>query len=237
MQLRIEGLTVVYDRETAVKEIDLEIGDGETVGLVGPNGAGKSSIINSIIGLVRPRAGTIRFGEQSLIGQAPDEIARQGVALVPEGRRVFADLTVKQNLALGLTVHRGDTSADEDMDQMLERFPVLSRLAKTQAGKLSGGEQQQLAIARALVSRPNLVLMDEPSLGLAPSFVDVIFEILTQLRESGVTMLLVEQNVKRTIAFAERTYIMRAGRIELSGRREELQQQDELVDAYLGGVV
>jgi branched-chain amino acid transport system ATP-binding protein len=158
-----------------------------------------------------------------------------GVSLVPEGRRVFAELTVRENLLLGLTVHRGETSRHHDLEEMLERFPVLRRHYKTTAGKLSGGEQQQLAIARGLLSKPELLLLDEPSLGLAPQYVDLIFEILTQLRGAGVTMLLVEQNVKRTIEFADRTYIMRAGKVELSGRRAELQQQEQLAEAYLGG--
>jgi branched-chain amino acid transport system ATP-binding protein len=235
MRLLIEDLRVSYGRELAVAGLDLQVNAGQTVALVGPNGAGKSSTLNTIMGIVRPRRGSIRFNDEQLIGKTPDTIARMGVSLVPEGRRIFTELSVRENLLLGLTVHRGESSPQEDLEEMLERFPVLRRLYRTTAGKLSGGEQQQLAIARGLLSRPELLLLDEPSLGLAPQYVDLIFDILAQLRRHGVTMLLVEQNVKRTIEFADQTYIMRAGRVELSGHRDELKQQERLTEAYLGG--
>lgn len=237
MQLSISGLNVSYGTELAVNDVDLVVNAGEVVGLVGPNGAGKSSTLNATVGLVQARSGTVEFNGEDITGRAPDEVARRGIALVPEGRRIFSELSVKENLHLGQTVHRGDTSKAADLEETLDRFPVLRERYRTSAGKLSGGEQQQLAIARALLSRPDLLLLDEPSLGLAPRYVDVIFEILEELRKNAVTMLVVEQNVKRTIEFADRTYIMRAGRIELSGRREDLQEQERLAEAYLGGVV
>jgi branched-chain amino acid transport system ATP-binding protein len=233
--LEIDRLEITYGREKAVRGISLSVTPGEAVGLVGPNGAGKSSTMNATVGLVKPSGGDVRFDGASVVGQAPDAIARHGVSLVPEGRRVFGEMTVRENLILGLTVRPRGTDTAADIERVLERFPVLRRLYGTAAGKLSGGEQQQLAIARALVASPRLLLLDEPSLGLAPQFVDVVFEILDELRADGVTMLLVEQNVARTIAFCDRTYIIRAGRIELSGSREELQKQDELAQAYLGG--
>jgi branched-chain amino acid transport system ATP-binding protein len=236
MQLLIEDLTVTYGPEVAVSGATVTVDSGETVGLVGPNGAGKSSTLNATVGLVKPASGRIEFNNEDLTGKPPDEVARRGISLVPEGRRILADLSVRENLLLGLTVRRHDTSPDDEIEEMLERFPALRQRYRMSAGKLSGGEQQQLAIARALLSRPKLLLLDEPSLGLAPRYVDLIFEILEEMRAIGVTMLLVEQNVKRTIEFAERTYIMRAGKIELSGRREELREQEQLAEAYLGGV-
>lgn len=235
MRLAVEDLRVGYGQELALAGVDLEVHSGETVGLLGPNGAGKSTLLNAIVGFVRPQSGKVELNGEPLIGKTPDSIARLGVSLVPEGRRIFAEMSVKENLLLGLTVHRGDTSPQGDLEEMLEHFPVLRRHYKTTAGKLSGGEQQQLAIARALLSRPELLLLDEPSLGLAPQYVDLVFAILEKLQKRGVTMLLVEQNVKRTIDFANRTYVLRAGRVELSGWRDELQAQDQLAEAYLGG--
>jgi branched-chain amino acid transport system ATP-binding protein len=232
--LEIEDLEIAYGREVAVRDVSITVGNGEVVGLVGPNGAGKSSTLNAVMGLVRPQKGEIRLEGESLVGRRTDAIARNGISLVPEGRRIFAEMSVKENLLLGLTARAGDEGASADVERALERFPVLRRLFGTTAGKLSGGEQQQLAIARALVGRPRVLLLDEPSLGLAPQFVDVVFEILGELAADGVTMLLVEQNVARTIAFCDRTHIMRAGRIELSGSRSELQEQDQLARAYLG---
>jgi branched-chain amino acid transport system ATP-binding protein len=233
--LEVDGLDIVYGRDAAVRGVSLSVDEGQSVGLVGPNGAGKSSTLNAIVGLVRAAGGDIRFKGASLLGQRPDQIARMGIALVPEGRRIFGEMSVRENLVLGMTARGRDADRAADLERVLERFPVLKRLYGTSAGKLSGGEQQQLAIARALVGRPSVLLLDEPSLGLAPKYVDLVFEILGELRSTGVTMLLVEQNVARTIAFCDRTHIMRAGRIELSGTRDELKQQDELARAYLGG--
>jgi branched-chain amino acid transport system ATP-binding protein len=232
--LKIEALQVKFGSVVALQGISLEVREGELVGLVGPNGAGKSTTLNAVVGLVRPSAGSIDFCGRSLLGRPPDQIARDGIALVPEGRRLFSNLSVKDNLSLGLTVRHRDTSADQDREEVLDRFPALKRYYRSSAGKLSGGEQQQLAIARALLSRPRLMLLDEPSLGLAPIHTESVFGILDDLRRAGVTTLLVEQNVSRIITLADRTYVLRAGRIELEGSAATLAENAELAQAYLG---
>jgi branched-chain amino acid transport system ATP-binding protein len=203
--------------------------------MVGPNGAGKSTTLRAVVGLVPRATGRITFAGEPILGRPADEIARAGLGLVPEGHRIFGGMSVRDNLALSLTARKTTPEDEAALESVLERFPVLRRTYTTTAGKLSGGEQQQLAIARALVARPRVLLLDEPSLGLAPRFVDLVFEILAELRAEGVTMLLVEQSVTRTIEFCDRTYIMRAGRIELSGTAEQLRGAEKLATAYLGG--
>jgi branched-chain amino acid transport system ATP-binding protein len=231
--LTVRDLYVDYGQVAAVRGISFTVKEGETFAMVGPNGAGKSTTLNTIMGVVQPTRGAIEFDGSSLLGRRTDEIARSGLSLVPEGRRIFAAMSVKDNLTLALSA--GTEDGDEDrLVAILDRFPVLKKLYGVTAGKLSGGEQQQLAIARALLVRPRLLLLDEPSLGLAPQYVDTVFEILAELREESVTMLLVEQNVQRTIEFADRTCIVRAGRIALTGAREELTARDDLAEAYLG---
>jgi branched-chain amino acid transport system ATP-binding protein len=233
--LSIEDLHVAYGRTEAVRGVSLEVGAGETVGMVGPNGAGKSTTLRAVVGLVPRATGRITFAGEPILGRPADEIARAGLGLVPEGHRIFGGMSVRDNLALSLTARKTTPEDEAALESVLERFPVLRRTYTTTAGKLSGGEQQQLAIARALVARPRVLLLDEPSLGLAPRFVDLVFEILAELRAEGVTMLLVEQSVTRTIEFCDRTYIMRAGRIELSGTAEQLRGAEKLATAYLGG--
>ena len=218
----------------AVQGISLEVGEGEIVGLVGPNGAGKSTTLAAVLGLVPVAAGRIAYRDASLVGLPPERIARRGIALVLEGRHVFATLTVRENLLLGRTASRDRTRADEALERVLERFPVLRRTLGRPAGALSGGEQQQLAIARALVAEPRLLLLDEPSLGLAPQLVDRVFEAIEEIRGEGVTVLLVEQNVARTVELADRTYVLRTGRIALSGTRAELARRGRLDRDYLG---
>ncbi len=232
--LTIENLHVHYGRLTAVKGISLHVESGEIVALIGPNGAGKSTTLAAIMGLVRPAAGRITFEENSLVGQAPENVARRGISLVPEGRRIFATLTVEENLRLGATVGRGRNFNDDSRD-VFDRFPVLKQYYDTPAGRLSGGEQQQLALARALLSRPKLLLLDEPSLGLAPLLVDLVFDSLERLRADGVTMLLVEQNAARAVEFADRTYVMVTGKINLEGERDALLAEADFEAAYLGG--
>ena len=231
--LRIEGLNVRYGPVAAVNGLDLEVADGEAVTLVGPNGAGKTTTLATVMGLVRPASGEITFQGESIVGLDPDRIVRRGLALVPEGRQIFGTLTVHENLLLGATVRRGD-EINDDIEAALARFPVLGRYLHTHAGSLSGGEQQQLAIARALLARPRLLLLDEPSLGLAPQMVDLVFEALAELRERGVSLLLVEQNARRAIEFADRGYVMESAEIRLSGRREELLAGTDLESAYFG---
>jgi branched-chain amino acid transport system ATP-binding protein len=231
--LRIADLRVTYGRVPALHGISLDVDEGEAVALVGPNGAGKTTTLSAIFGLVPPAAGTIEFEGRSLAGLTPERIMRRGLALVPEGRHIFGTLTVGENLQLGTTARRDpDTAAD--LERTLERFPILKATYDTSAGNLSGGEQQQLAIARALLSRPRLLLLDEPSLGLAPVVIDVVFDALEELRQEGVTILLVEQNAARAIEFADRAYILRSGSVTHAGTRDELVRMEDFETAYLG---
>jgi branched-chain amino acid transport system ATP-binding protein len=232
--LTVEDLTVRYGRIPAVKEVSLHVGEGELVGLVGPNGAGKSTTLHAIMGLAGSFSGSITFDGQSLIGRSTEDIARAGVALVPEGRHILATLSVAENLDAGMTASSSRAAARHRLDGVLDRFPILRTYYRSAAGKLSGGEQQMLAIARALVAGPRLLLLDEPSLGLAPLVVDRVFELLDELRQEGSTILLVEQNASRTIQVADRSYILRAGEIVLSGTGRELAREVDLATAYLG---
>jgi branched-chain amino acid transport system ATP-binding protein len=231
--LRVDGLSVHYGRIRAVRDLSLRVGAGEVVGLLGPNGAGKSSTLAAIAGALVPAAGRIELADEDVTGQPAERMVRRGLALVPEGRRIFATLTVAENLALGATVRRDRAAVQSDVDDQLERFPVLRRYYRTAAGKLSGGEQQQLAIARALLGRPRLLLLDEPSLGLAPVLVDLVFDTIERLRADGLTILLVEQNASRAVAVADRCYVLRSGRLVAEAARGEL-HPDELGALYLG---
>ena len=232
--LRVDDLRVTYGRVPALHGISLHVDEGETVALVGPNGAGKTTTLAAVFGLVEIEHGAIEFEGESLIGARPEQILRKGLALVPEGRHIFGSLTVAENLELGTTARRDRRAAADDLERMLERFPVLRTYYRTTAGTLSGGEQQQLAIARALLSRPRLLLLDEPSLGLAPVIIDVLFESLEELRREGVTILLVEQAAARAVEFADRSYILRTGRVAHSGTRDELLRMEDFESAYLG---
>jgi branched-chain amino acid transport system ATP-binding protein len=229
--LELHEIRVSYGRIEVVHGVDLRVDRGEVVGMIGPNGAGKSSILRSICGLVRPSAGKTLFESRVLTRMAPEQIAQLGLALVPEGRHIFKTLTVAENLRLGA---RSDSEGTAWIEQTLERFPILRERARQRADRLSGGEQQQLAIARALVSRPKLLILDEPSLGLAPKMIDVIYELLQGLRDEGVTMLLVEQNAARTIDFSDRCVVLSTGKIRAQGSRSELQRNPDVLRAYLG---
>lgn len=233
--LSVRGLTVRYGSVTAVHGIDLDVAEGELVALVGPNGAGKSSTLAAITGAVRPARGTVTLDGGVLSGLAPEKVVRRGVALVPEGRHIFTGLSVAENLALGATIRR--SGAAEDLERELERFPILRERYRQQAGLLSGGEQQQLAIARALMSRPRLLLLDEPSLGLAPKIVDLVFETVARLRREGLTIVLVEQNATRAVELADRTSVLRTGRIVRSGTARELGGGAAMAAEYLGEAV
>jgi branched-chain amino acid transport system ATP-binding protein len=232
--LRIDDLRVSYGRVPALHGISLHVDEGEVVTMVGPNGAGKTTTLSAIFGLVPPASGSIRFEGESLVGVTPEKILRKGLALVPEGRHILGTLTVAENLQLGTTARRDRAAAATDLEKTLERFPVLKGYYKSSAGTLSGGEQQQLAIARALLSRPRLLLLDEPSLGLAPVVIDVVFDTLEELRQEGVTILLVEQTVARAVEFADRAYILRSGRVAHSGTREEILRMEDFETTYLG---
>jgi len=229
--LELREIRVGYEGTEVVHGVDLSVGRGEVVGMIGPNGAGKTSILRSICGLAPPTAGEVVFESRRLTGMLPEQIARLGLALVPEGRHVFKTLTVAENLRLGA---RSDSESAASMEQTLERFPILRQRADQRADRLSGGEQQQLAIARALLGRPKLLILDEPSLGLAPKTIDAIYELLQGLREEGVTMLLVEQNAARTIDFSDRCVVLSTGRIRAQGSRSELQRNPDVLRAYLG---
>ena len=222
-----------YRRLRAVRGVSLTVGEGEIVCLVGPNGAGKSSTLRSIAGLHPPAQGDIRLGGRSVVGMAPEIIARRGLSLVPEGRHVFTQLTVQENILLGSQMRRDRKQVRADFERMMESFPFLRGRLSTPGGKLSGGEQQQLVIARALMTRPSLILLDEPSLGLAPMVVDTVYEILKGLRDEGITLLVVEQSTHRALENGDRIYIIRSGQIELEGDCSAL--TDERVEqAYFG---
>jgi branched-chain amino acid transport system ATP-binding protein len=231
--LELDELWVHYGAVPAVRKVDLTVGKGEIVGLIGPNGAGKSTTLHAITGLVKPRSGDIRLAGTSVVGRKPEAIARAGIALVPEGRRIFAELTVEENLRLGLVGRDKRAGADEDRRWIEELFPIVSEFRTRQAGVLSGGQQQQLAIARALVAGPLVLLLDEPSLGLAPTIVDVVFDALLKIRERGVTVLLVEQRAQRTVALADRTYVMTNGELRMTLTPADADDTERIVAAYL----
>jgi branched-chain amino acid transport system ATP-binding protein len=231
--LELDRLDVAYDGVLAVRGLSLTVGRGEIVGLIGPNGAGKSTTLHAIMGLVRPAGGDVRLGGRSIRNLAPERIARAGIALVPEGRRIYPHLTVDENLKLGLAARRGRGAADV-LESLRELFPVLGRYRRHPGGVLSGGEQQQLAIARALAAEPDLVLLDEPSLGLAPTLVEAVFERLVEIRGRGVTTLLVEQRAQRTVAFADRTYALANGELRATFSPADAGHTDRLVAAYFG---
>jgi branched-chain amino acid transport system ATP-binding protein len=227
--LSVEELEVWHGAVHAVRGFSFAVDRGEIVGLIGPNGAGKSSTLHAIMGLVRPAAGEVRLERGSLVGLNPEDIARRGVALVPEGRRIFAELSVEENLRLGLAGRRRRLG---DLTRAYELFPVVEENRHRHAGALSGGQQQQLAIARALVSDPQVLLLDEPSLGLAPRVVDAVFEALQQIRERGIAVLLVEQRAQRTIALADRSYVLSKGRLRVTLGPEAADDTETLVSAY-----
>jgi branched-chain amino acid transport system ATP-binding protein len=232
--LVVDELTVRYGKSTAVRGISLRVDEGEVVGLIGSNGAGKTTTLSSIFGLVPAAEGSVAFEGRSLLGLAPETIVRLGVALVPEGRHIFGTLTVAENLSLGATARTDRTTIARETDRLCQLFPVLGKYLDVPASRLSGGEQQQLAIARALLAKPRLLLLDEPSLGLAPLVIDLVFSAMAELRDEGVTLLLVEQNAARTVAFADRTYVLRTGRVAAEGSSDELAATIDLAHAYLG---
>jgi branched-chain amino acid transport system ATP-binding protein len=232
--LRVEGLHVRHGAVPALRGITLEVGEGEVVGLVGPNGAGKSTTLNTIAGVLRPSGGQVTLDGKSIARQPPERLAALGISLVPEGRRIFGSLTVGENLQLGASTRKDRAAVADDVEGVLERFPILRTCYSDNADRLSGGEQQQLAIARALVARPRLLLLDEPSLGLAPLMVDLVFETLRELKAAGMTILLVEQAAARAVAFADHSYVLSTGRIVIEGTREELAGNDDFRQAYLG---
>jgi len=232
--LSVEHLTVAYGAIRAVRDLSLSVEAGEIVAVLGANGAGKSSTLNAIMGLLPASEGSVRLDGREIHGTPPERVVRLGMTLTPEGRHVFPRLTVEENLVLGAIPLRDRSRAQALRRRIFERFPVLAERRGQQAGTLSGGEQQQLAIARSLMSGPRLLLLDEPSLGLAPRYVDLIFDLILDLREEGTTILLVEQNVERTLSIADRGYVLVTGQLQLSGPAAELQASSGIERAYLG---
>ena len=233
MLLRVNDINVYYGAIHAIKSVSLEVGEGEIVTLIGANGAGKSTILKTISGLLRSRTGEISFMDERINGTPPHKIVERGLAHVPEGRRVFMQMTVQENLEMGAYVQSGEIGAS--LERVYKHFPRLLERRKQIAGTLSGGEQQMLAIGRALMSHPKLLMMDEPSMGLAPILVEQIFEIIADLHREGTTILLVEQNARMALSVADRAYVLETGGITISGTGEELSRSDEIRKAYLGG--
>jgi branched-chain amino acid transport system ATP-binding protein len=225
---------VRYGRVPAVRGLSFAVGRGECVGLVGPNGAGKSTTLHAIMGLVGAAHGDVRLAGRSLVGAPPEAIARSGIALVPEGRHIFSHFTVEENLKLGLTARRSEAGLADDLRRVYALFPVIEEFRTRQAGLLSGGQQQQLAIGRALVSAPDVLLLDEPSLGLAPSVVDVVFDALGEIRRAGVTLLVVEQRAQLVVAFANRTYVLANGELRLTLTPDDADDTELMAKAYFG---
>jgi branched-chain amino acid transport system ATP-binding protein len=235
MLLKVDNIRVHFSRLEAVRGVSLEVAEGEVVCIVGPNGAGKSTTLLSIAGVLSPTFGSISYDGQSLTNLAPEAIARRGISLVPEGRHVFGRLTVEENLRMGTGMRRDRAAVRDDIQQVLAQFPILKDRWRGLAGKLSGGEQQQLVIARALMTRPRLVLIDEPALGLAPRIIEQVYQLLAELRtQRGLTLLVVEQSTERALRFADRIYVLRSGRIELTGTSAELAKNSQLEQAYFG---
>ena len=233
--LKIDDINVYYGAIHALKGISLEVNKGEIVTLIGANGAGKSTTLRTISGLLKPRTGGITFCGKDIAGMPAHKIVREGISQVPEGRRVFAEMTVMENLDLGAFVRKDKAGIQQDLKHVFELFPRLEERKNQSAGTLSGGEQQMLAMGRALMSRPKLLLLDEPSMGLAPLLIKEIFNIIVDINKSGTTVLLVEQNANMALSIANRAYVLETGRITLSGKAQDLAASEDVRKAYLGG--
>ncbi|MBI3825380.1 MAG: ABC transporter ATP-binding protein [Candidatus Rokubacteria bacterium] len=233
--LSLEALETRYGGVVALKGIAIEVGTGEIVGVLGPNGAGKTTTLLTVIGLLKPAAGHIRFLDRDIAGLAPDRVVAAGIGLVPEGRWILASMSVRENLLMGAYPRRdGEAAIAREMDRVCEIFPVLRERRQQRAGTLSGGEQQMLAIARALMARPKLLMLDEPTWGLAPLVVEEIMRVIKQLNEAGTTILLVEQNARQALGVVQRCYVLEVGHVSFSGTPAELKQHPALTRAYLG---
>ncbi len=232
--LKIENLVVAYHAIEAIKGIDLEVKEGEIVTLIGANGAGKSTTLKSIVGLVKPKNGKITYHERDLLKEDTKNMVRYGITLVPEGRRVFSNLTVLENLKIGAFYRNDHKEIERDLEWVYQLFPKLKERSWQLSGTLSGGEQQMLAVGRALMARPKLLMMDEPSLGLAPLIVKEIFNIIKEIHRQGVTVLLIEQNANAALRIADRAYVMETGQITMEGTGRDLLANEEVKKAYLG---
>ena len=234
--LRLEDVHAQYGAIVALHGVSIDVREGELVALIGANGAGKSTLLSTIAGVLRPHQGRIEFRGESLVGLVPERIVRRGLAMVPENREIFPALTVEENLRLGAYIRKDRDEFQADLEHMFALFPILQERFTQPAGTLSGGEQQQLAIARALMSHPDLLMLDEPSLGLAPKIVEQVFELIQHLHEDGMTILLVEQNVSLTLEIADRAYVLNMGAVQAAGTPAELRENVDLATVYLGGV-
>lgn len=232
--LEIENIEVYYGAINAIKGISFSVEQGEIIALIGANGAGKTTTLHAISGLISAKHGSIKFNDKDLTKIPAHKIVKMGMAQVPEGRRVFAQLSVYENLMLGAYTRKDSKEISENLEKVYARFPRLKERLSQSAGTLSGGEQQMLAMGRALMSNPSIILMDEPSMGLSPLYVSEIFDIITEINKSGVTVLLVEQNAKKALSIANRAYVLETGKIVLSGSGKELLDNDQVKKAYLG---
>lgn len=232
--LDVKNIEVAYGKIVAVNDVSLNVNEGEIVTLIGSNGAGKSTTLRTISGLLKPKKGEISFNGKRIDGTPGHEIVGLGICHAPEGRRIFARMTVKENLELGAFLRNDKAGVSSDMDRVLELFPRLKERIQQRAGTMSGGEQQMLAVSRALMGSPKLLLLDEPSMGLAPVLVEMIFDTITKIRQQGTTILLIEQNAMAALEVADRAYVLESGRVKLSGKAAELRKNDEITKAYLG---
>ena len=232
--LEVKDLEVYYGMIQAIKGVSFHVDQGEVIALIGANGAGKTTILHTVTGLLSPKKGSVVFEGQEVTKIPAHKIVSLGMALVPEGRRVFAELSVYENLKMGAYTRKDKSEIEENLQKIYERFPRLKERKNQMAGTLSGGEQQMLAMGRALMSQPKIILMDEPSMGLSPILVNEIFDIIQEVSKSGTTVLLVEQNAKKALSIADRAYVLETGRIALEGRAEDLLRDDSIKKAYLG---
>lgn len=233
--LEVKNIDVYYGNIQALKDVSVTVNEGEIVSLIGANGAGKSTLLKTLSGLLKPKSGGITFLGNSIAGKAAQGIVKSGISHVPEGRRVFANLTVEENLELGAFLRKDKKAIAEDMKKVYDTFPRLLERRKQMSGTLSGGEQQMLAMGRAIMAKPKLLLLDEPSMGLAPLMVKTIFEVIKDINAQGTTVLLVEQNAHMALSIAHRGYVIETGKVVLSGSAQELQSSEEIRKAYLGG--
>lgn len=231
--LKLQNVSTFYDKIQALKSIDVTVEEGTIVTILGANGAGKTTMMNTIAGLLKPKEGSIHYLGKDVTGQRPDQLLRKGLALVPEGRGILASMTVLENLEMG-AYHRNDAEVNADLEKAMDRFPILRERQSQLGGTLSGGQQQMLAIARVIMSKPKLLLLDEPSMGLAPLIVADIFKIIKEINEAGTTVLLVEQNARQALKVADYGYVLETGKVVASGNAKELLQDDTIKKAYLG---
>ena len=231
--LKVTGIETFYGKIQALKGVSLEVEQGKVVTLLGANGAGKTTTMKTIAGLLKPKTGTVEFLGENITGMRPDQLLRKGIALVPEGRAILSTMTVLENLEMG-AYHRNDHDIKKDIEQVMEQFPILKERSEQLGGTLSGGQQQMLAIARALLSKPKLLLLDEPSMGLAPLIVADVFRMIREIKSTGTTVLLVEQNAKQALKVADYGYVMETGKIIINGEAKDLLEDPRIVEAYLG---